>query len=144
MGVPVANIQTPAANDLANAVVQSGLNGANPAFAGTGVSSVFSAWGSFNALLWASGGPNGNWNATIQLERSFDGGTTWLVCGVGGAGQQAIYQSSGTGQDISFVVSEPESGVLYRWHCTAYSSGTINYRFSTTSPAPLAWGIAPR
>jgi hypothetical protein len=136
VGVPVANIQTPPANDLANAVVSG-------AFVATGVSATFSAWGSFNVVLYGPGGPNGNWTGTVQLERSFDGGTTWIVCGIGGAGQQAIWASTGTGADISIVAAEPELGVMYRLHCTAITTSTINYRLSTTSPAPLAWGNKP-
>jgi hypothetical protein len=31
------------------------------------------------------------WVGTIQFERSFDGGQTYLICGLGGAGQGAIY-----------------------------------------------------
>lgn len=135
MGVPsVAPQAVTVVGDLANAVVSG-------AFAATGQSASFSALGSFNVVLYGASGPNGNWTATVRLERSFDGGTTWIVCGVGGSGAQAIYTSTGTGSDVSIVVGEPELGVMYRLNCTAYTSGTINYRMSTTSPAPTAWGI---
>jgi hypothetical protein len=30
---------------------------------------------------------------------------------------------------------EPEKGVLYRLNCIAFTSGTINYRISTTGQA---------
>jgi len=73
-------------------------------------------------------------NATIQLERSFDGGNTWLVCNIGGAGQLAQYGGAASAP-ISLTFAEPELGVVYRWDCIAYSSGKINYRISTTGAA---------
>lgn len=68
-------------------------------------------------------------SATVQLERTFDGGSTWVISGVGGAGQQAIYVNP---QAISVVGNEPERGVAYRLNCTLYTSGTLNYRLSST------------
>lgn len=135
MGIPssTAQIGTPPANDIANYVVTGALTG-------TGTSKIANIYGSFNLLIYGNSGPNGAWNATIRLERSFDGGTTWIVCGVGGGGGQAIYT---TGTDISIVVSEPEKGVLYRLNCTAYTSGTLNYRFSTSGLAAMSQGVPP-
>ncbi len=123
-GIPAAVSQTPPAGDQANAVV-------SRSFTGTGQSPSFLVWGTFNVVFGGSGGPNGNWNATIRIERSFDGGTTWYVAGVGGGGQQAIYNTAN--QDVSVTVDEPEKGVLYRLNCSAWTSGTINFRVSTTS-----------
>lgn len=81
--------------------------------------------------------------ATVQLERSFDGGATWLVCGIGGSGTPAVYAvgAAGINNPITFTVGEPEQMVAYRLHCTVYTSGTINYRISATGVAPTAWGI---
>lgn len=73
----------------------------------------------FNFALW------GTFLATIQLEKSFDGGTTWLVCCEDNSGTAAAY----TGP-VNLSGFEPEYGVLYRWNCTAFTSGTINYRIS--------------
>ena len=73
-------------------------------------------------------------NATVQLERSFDGGCTWVVCNVGGTGQLAQYGGA-TATPISLTFAEPEEGVLYRWNCIAYSAGMIDYRISTTGAA---------
>lgn len=73
-------------------------------------------------------------NATVQLERSFDGGLTWVVCNVGGSGQMAQYLGA-TLTPISLTFAEPEQGVVYRWNCIAWTSGTINYRISTTGAA---------
>ena len=112
-------------------------------FTATGVSLEFGCQGAFNVCLYGPSGPNGNWTGSVQLERSFDGGTTWIICGVGGGGQQAVYTSTGTGSDVSIVVSEPEAGVAYRLHCTSITTSTIHYRMSTTSPAATAWWIPP-
>ena len=71
----------------------------------------------FNFSLW------GTFVGTVIPERSFDSGTTWLP-----------YTALGTA--ISFTApcsetfEEPEKGVLWRVRCSAYTSGTINYRLS--------------
>ena len=70
-------------------------------------------------------------------ERSFDGGTTWIVAGIGGSGLQAVYSTPNT--DVSVRAFEPEVGVIYRLDCTAYTSGTIKYRMSTTGGGPGIW-----
>ena len=75
-----------------------------------------------------------SFNATVQLERSFDGGSTWIVCNVGGTGTLAQYTGSSV-TPISLTFAEPEQGVIYRWNAIAYSSGLINYRISTTGAA---------
>lgn len=80
-----------------------------------------------------------NYSASIQLERSFDGGATWVVCGVGGAGQPAVYA---TGTPVSVVVGEPERSVAYRLNCTTYVSGTINYRLSATGSAAVSLAVS--
>ena len=131
MGVtPTTVSQAPTTSgDLANAVISGQFTVAGaPAFSG-----VFVARGPFNVVFGGTGGPNGNWNGSIQLERSFDGGTTWFICGIGGSGQQAIWNTNN--QDVSIIVSEPEQGVAYRLHNTSMVSGTVSYRISTTGSA---------
>lgn len=135
MGIPVAASQTPPAGDQANAVVSGSFAGTT-----TGQSNSFLCWGPFNVVIYGSGGPNGNWNGTVRLERSFDGGATWVVCGIGGDGTQASWNTNN--QDVSVIVGEPEKGVLYRLNCTVHTSGTINYRMSATGQAALAIGVA--
>lgn len=137
MGIPLSGISptlgVPAVGDQANAVISGN-------FTASGVSSAFVIYGAFNAFLWGNGGPNGAWNGTVQLERSFDGGTTWLVCGVGGGGTQAVYTTA-TGADVSIGGAECERGMAYRWHCTNFVSGPIFYRISTTGVLGTTNGI---
>jgi hypothetical protein len=86
--------------------------------------------------------------ATINIERSFDGGLTWLMAGVGGTGTGATYgmptsnPSNGPPAPISVVVGEPEQSVLYRLNCVSYASGTVNYRLSGTGAAASAWAFS--
>lgn len=132
MGIPAAVSQAPAAGDQANAVVSG-------QFTGTGQSASLLPWGAFNLVLYGNGGPNGAWTGTVRLERSFDGGTTWIVCGIGGGGAQASWA---TGTDVSVLAGEPERGVLYRLNCTAFVAGPINYRMSQTGQAALSLSVA--
>lgn len=78
------------------------------------------------------------WSATVQLERSFDGGATWVVCNIGGAGQPAQWTG---GSPVSLSFGEAERGVLYRLNCIAYSSGRINWRISATGQASLSLSV---
>lgn len=146
-GLPAAVSQTPAAGDQANAVISgtftsnaacgSGTTAAPPA-ATAGCSTWFMPYGTFNLVIGGTSGPNGSWNATIELDRSFDGGTTWFVAGdPSGANGQAIYNTANI--DVSRLAGEPERGVLYRLRCTAYTSGTIVYRLSETGGGPQTW-----
>lgn len=87
------------------------------------------------------------WAATVNIERSFDGGATWLCAGVGGAGAGASYvgASQGAGPPVipvSVIIGEPEQGMLYRLNCVAFTSGVINWRISGTSAAASAWAFS--
>lgn len=88
-------------------------------FTGTGQSSSVSFYGRFNVSLY------GTFVAAVQLERSFDGGSNWLVASEDAAGTAASWTSA-----ITVVANESEAGVLYRLNCTAYTSGTVTYRLS--------------
>ncbi len=77
----------------------------------------------------------------VQLERSFDGGQTWLVCNIGGSGALAQWNPA-TPVSISF--GEPEQYVLYRLNCTALtpSTGTaLKFRVSETGQAARVLSI---
>lgn len=84
---------------------------------GNGTSTVFV--GQFNLEL------SGTWAGTVVLERSFDGGTTFVSAAMDTTGTAATYTAN-----VSIVVFESEPGVIYRVRCSAYTSGTIAYRLS--------------
>ena len=73
--------------------------------------------GEFNAAL------SGTFVATLVLVRSYDNGATWRQLTALGTS----FQFTGPCEEI---FEEGEPGVLYAWHCTAYTSGTIKYRIS--------------
>jgi hypothetical protein len=134
MGITPAGVnQTPPAGDQANAVVEG-------AFAAIGVSPTFYPYGPFNILIYGPGGLNQNWNGTVRLERTFDGGTTWIICGIGGAGQQAVWNTPN--QDVSVVAAEPERGVGYRLNCVVLGAGPVNYRMSQSGQAAMSLAVA--
>jgi hypothetical protein len=87
-------------------------------FSAAGQGAAVDVSGRFNITLW------GSFAATVQIERSFDGGLNWHPCTF----------SDGTANTwtapISIVADEPEAGVRYRLACTSYTSGTVNYRVS--------------
>lgn len=85
-------------------------------------------------------GSGANFTGSFQVERSFDGGQTWLVCNIGGSGTLAVYNA---GTPVNLVFGEPEKQVLYRLNCTALSAGTINYRLSETGGAAESLAIGP-
>lgn len=86
-------------------------------FTAVGASPQFKAGGFINFTV------SGTFVGSCQIERSFDGGATWFpLTAFFGA---AITPFTAPG---SFFVQEPENGVNYRLNCTAYTSGTINYR----------------
>lgn len=65
--------------------------------------------------------------ASAQLEKSFDGGTTWCLLYAGGV-QLKVWSYTGT--NIAESYEESEAGVLYRLNCTAFTSGQLDYRLS--------------
>lgn len=135
MGIPSAAVsQQPPAGDRANAVVQGQFTVAQIAL-GAASSAIFMPWGPFNLVLYGGAAPNTAWTGSAQLERSFDAGVSWQVCGIGGGGQQAVWA---TGTDVSVVVGEPELGVIYRLRCTVLSVGVLNYRLSMSGGAAMS------
>lgn len=74
--------------------------------------------GRFNVSIW------GTYVATIKLERSFDDGTTWLVC------SKPDLTDAAFTAPVTFAVEEPERDIQYRLTCTSHTSGTVNYRMS--------------
>lgn len=105
--------------DMAPAIVQG-------SFVATGQSLALPASGPFNLSLW------GTFVATVQLQRSFDGGLTWQLAQADSVGATAISFTAVASVKLDLG---SEGGVLYRLNCSAYTSGTVNYRLSTGSRA---------
>lgn len=87
--------------------------------------------------------------ATINLEKSYDGGNTWLLQSLTLAspavGASWVMASQGAGPPNVPVVlqfGEVEQGMLYRLNCVAYTSGTIQWRISGTGAAAIAWAVS--
>jgi hypothetical protein len=105
----------------ATSVIGSGASGITPVTGtfnglGTSLTLIPRAMRSFNIFLW------GTFAATVVLERSFDGGTTWLPLRVGPAYSYSV--------PISDTFQDGEYGNQYRFRCSSYVSGAINYRIS--------------
>ena len=62
---------------------------------------------------------------TIVLERSFDFGTNWIPV-LRYCSNTAVSYTAPSSE----VLPEPEGNVQYRLRCSAYTSGTANYRLS--------------
>src|SRR5262249_17311740 len=88
-------------------------------FAGTGAGSSIAFRDSFNASIW------GVFVGTVVIEKSYDNGSSWSAVSKDPSGAAASYTAP-----ASVVVTEPELGILYRLNCSAYTSGTINWRLS--------------
>lgn len=75
---------------------------------------------------------------TVQIERCFDGGKTWIPCNAG-TGTIASFVNS---NPISTAIGEPERGMLYRVNCLAFTSGVINYRLSESGQAASSLAVS--
>jgi len=119
---------------MGKGTVTSGTEQANAVFtaavSATGQTNLGVMLGYYNLFLY------GTFTATAQLERSFDGGTTWIAVSLDTSGDPASYSGP-----VSLTGFEPEKGVYYRINCTAYTSGTLNVRLSgNVNFAGAAWG----
>ncbi len=92
-------------------------------FSATGQSQTISVYADFSFAIW------GTFVGTVALEKSFDGGTTWIAASSDMAGTPISLSSP-----IAVCAIEVELGILYRMNCTAFTSGTINYRISASVP----------
>lgn len=86
-------------------------------FTAVGSSAALAVRNDFNISFW------GTFTGTVRIERSFDNGTTYLP--LTALGTSITFTAPATE-----IFSEPEFGVKYRVTCSAYTSGTINYRIS--------------
>jgi len=73
--------------------------------------------GPLNLSIW------GTFEATVTLQRSFDGGSTWLTCSLDAQGTPAVFTGA-----VELRIDDAEPGTLYRLSCV-WASGTVNYRF---------------
>ncbi len=89
-----------------------------------------------NATIQGAATPVGATTTAFQLERSFDGGASFVPANSGSYGVLAQWTSLTNPLSLSF--GDPEAGMLYRLNCTVFSAQanvTINYRFSATGQA---------
>lgn len=105
--------------ELAPSVASGSITGTTASTASN--TSVLMIQGTFNAAI------SGTWTgATMQLQKSFDGGSSYMPATIDAAGTSASYTSN-----VAVVVYEPEPGVYYRWQpVVALGSGTVNWRIS--------------
>ena len=128
---PVAYLKSPATEALVEPFVAGnsvGLTGLGYAasgvpdvalsFTATGVSAPFTplAGRAFYFSIW------GTFVATIQLERSFDAGANWLP--ITAAGVQFFKWTAPCSESDQM----DKTGVLHRFNCTVFTSGTAYYR----------------
>lgn len=75
--------------------------------------------GDFNVSVW------GVFVATVVLEQSSDGGVTWIP-------EISRFTTVAVSLNApgALTVIEPEPGVQYRLRCSAFTSGTVNWRIS--------------
>lgn len=99
----------------------------NPASTGSSASTGF--YGALNLAVWASA-----FVGTFLVEKTYNDGTTWIPVALDVAGTIASYPlniAAATGFNITLF--EVEHGVNWRVRCTAFTSGTLNYRLSQGS-----------
>lgn len=101
------------------ALSASGVTPVASTFTGTGVSLPFTPISGrpFNITI------SGTFAATVQLQRSFNGTDFFPLTGGG------FPISTWTAPASEYAV-EYEVGVIYQLDCTAFVSGTVNYRIS--------------
>jgi hypothetical protein len=96
----------------------------------TDVTSNFTSTGASPPFRQVNGGFNvsisGTFVATVQIERSFDNGSTWLPVTADAGGTPMMFSGP-----VSFPMYEPEPGVVYRVNVTSYTSGSLTARLSS-------------
>ena len=92
-------------------------------FTATGQSGAIALYGPFSVAIW------GAFAATLQLQKSFDGGNTWIPYGADDSGVIPTLSAP-----TAFRVVESELGINYRLACTGFTSGMVNYRLSASAP----------
>ena len=99
---------------------------ATGSFAATGNGAAFIPnTGSYNNGQQFNVAIYGTFVGTIVLEASFDSGSNWVPVLRYCTGTAVSYTTPS-----NEVLPAPEGGVQYRLRCSAYTSGTANYRLS--------------
>lgn len=83
-------------------------------------------------------------SATVTLERSLDGGQTWVTCNTDLLGTPVTWAFGTLTTPVSLVMREPEQSAAYRLNCTAFtgvSNVTLNYRLSASAQTLAAQPI---
>jgi len=104
---------SPTGQDLAVQIAAAALAAANASTTPTAFV------GHFNASV------GGTFSGTVTLEKSFDGGATFVPAINEHTGEAITFTTAG-----AIKVCEPEPGVLYQLAMTAFTSGTANARLS--------------
>ena len=86
----------------------------------TSAASVKVPVGEVWAAIYASSGVG-----TVKIQKSYDGGTTYVDVSLDTTGSPASYSISNSSIDV--VLLNLEQSAVYRFNCTAYTSGTIFY-----------------
>lgn len=92
-------------------------------FTGTGQSATIEVKDKCNVVIDANGA-----TATVAIERQLPGEAGFTVISRDGAGNPASYAVATL--DFNGTIEETEGGATYRLNCTAYTTGTVNFRLS--------------
>lgn len=68
---------------------------------------------------------SGTFSATVEIQRSLDNGSSWHTMSKDADGNAASFTAP-----FAVRIGECETPALYSLNCTAYTSGSINYRIS--------------
>lgn len=97
---------------------------------GTFTGAASSAWFASSRGKLAVRLEGASWvGVSVKLETSSDQGVTVSPATTDSIGTAAVY----TSPIGKLVVEEPDDGVLYRWTCTAFTSGTVKYGITQSS-----------
>lgn len=128
MSVQTSAAPTTAPTTIAPALLQFTLT-ANSLVAGADTAATFTG----------AATPIGTATTTFQIERSLDGGNTFVCANVGGSQQLAQFVNAVGPLSVAF--GDPEANALYRINMLAYTAATnatVNYRLSASGQAGMS------
>lgn len=87
--------------------------------------------------------PVGQATTSFQIERSLDGGVTWVCCNISQV--PALAQYTNLTGPLSVTIADAEANAMYRLNVIAFNAAggtpTNNYRFSTSGQAGLSLAV---